>query len=391
MVAALLAGCASSGQEVAPVLQDERAEAELAALFEDAPEQAGPAPGELPASLADEQPADVIESAIDEAVDPLDQIAANAPEPVLPTPGEPSTIRVFDWEIIDGAPWGNVFTGVAQQQFVRPVAIAVRSEYLYVVDAGSDALYRYDLASRRIEQLLDLRTEVTGEVADLYVDKDFSFYLTDTEAARVLYFDRHGRLLQVFRNHFNLARPVAVTKLESGDVVVADAHYDHLLRFNSMGKLVAAYGGRGDAVGEFLNITAMGIGPDGFYVGARVGNRLQVLGYNGDYLYSFEEGGVVFPAAIVVDGENRSYVADHMDNTIKVFDRGGLIGTIGRFGTGMGQFKRIADLWLDGSLLYIVDSLNARIQVARLALEPASPAALPRLPDALQDSNEAGP
>lgn len=325
------------------------------------------------------QPRDVIEEAVDESIDPLDQIAASTPTPVLPTPQDIVNIRIFGWHVIDGVPIGNFFTGVAQHGFRRPVAVAVQGDYLYVVDEGADILYRFDLLAKRIEALLDLKAEVKGEVADIYVDKDFSFYLTDTDAGRVIHYDLDGRVLQVFRDHFNMVRPVAVTRLENGDVVVADGHYDHLLQFNSMGKLIAAYGGRGEGVAEFLNIMTMAKGPDGYYVGARVGRRLQVLGRDGGYRYAFEEGAVVFPASIAVDRNNRSYVADYMDNTIKVFDRGSLIGTIGRFGTGVGQFKRITDLWLDGHLLYIVDSLNGRIQVARLSPEPVVDSAPERM------------
>lgn len=366
--AAQLFGCATTEQTTAPALDDDQAAAELADLFDDVGgEESGVALGVVDdtASAADQPILG------DDSIDPLDQIAQTQPEPVLVIP-QATDVQIFDWRVINGATLGNLFAGKVEHRFQRPTAVAVQSEYLYVIDQGADALYRFDLVSERLETVLDLKTEVKGEVADIYVDKDFSFYLTDTEAGRVLYFDRHGSLLRVYRNHFNMVRPVAVTVLGDGSVVVADGHYDHLLHFNTLGKLIATYGARGDGVAEFLNITTMAKGPDGFYVGARVGRRLQVIGNDGGYLYAFEEGAAVFPAAIVVDQDNRSYVADHMDNTIKVFDRGGLIGTIGGFGLGPGRFKRITDLWLDGGVLYIVDSLNGRIQAARVSPKAVS-------------------
>ncbi len=366
--AAQLFGCATTEQTTAPVLSDDKAAAELADLFDDfAAEESDVAIGVVDdAVITADQPL-----LGDESIDPLDQIAETQVEPVLKIP-QAAEVQIFDWRVINGATLGNVFTGEELHRFKQPTAIAVQSEYLYIVDQGADALFRFDLVSERLETVLDLKAKVKGEVADIYVEKDFSFYLTDTEAGRVLHFDRHGSLLQVYRNHFNMVRPVAVTVLDDGSVVVADSHYDHLLHFNALGKLIATYGGRGEGVAEFLNIMTMAKGPDGFYVGARVGRRLQVIGNDGDYLYAFEEGAAVFPAAIAVDQDNRSYVADYMDNTIKVFDRGGLIGTMGGFGPAAGQFKRITDLWLDGGVLYIVDSLNGRIQAARVAPEPIS-------------------
>lgn len=378
---AQLFGCATTEQTTAPVLSDDKAAAELADLFEDF----GAEEGSITFDAEDEAEAAVVGPLIlddDGSIDPLDQIAETQPAPDLRIP-QSADVQVFDWRVINGATLGNFFTGEMEHRFQRPTAIAVSSEYLYVVDQGADTLFRFDLVSERLEVVLDLKTEVKGEVADIYVNKDFSFYLTDTEAGRVLHFDRHGSLLQVFRNHFNMVRPVAVTVLDDGSVVVADGHYDHLLHFNAMGKLIATYGGRGEEVGEFLNIMTMIKGPDGFYVGARIGRRLQVIGNDGGYLYAFEEGAAIFPAAIAVDRDNRTYVADYMDNTIKVFDRGVLIGTMGSFGSGAGQFKRITDLWLEAGVLYIVDSLNGRIQAARVS--PEIVALPPSVPDSDDD------
>ena len=366
---AQLLGCATTEQTTAPVLTDDKEAVELADLFADAAGEES--------STAFEADGEAVEAAVagplilddDGAIDPLDQIAKTQPAPDLRIP-QSADVKIFDWRIINGATLGNFFTGKMPHHFQRPTAIAVQGGYLYVVDQGADTLFRLDLVTERLEVVLDLKTEVKGEVADIYVNKDFSFYLTDTEAGRVLYFDQYGSLQQVFRNYFNMVRPVAVAALDDGGVVVADGHYDHLLRFNSMGKLIATYGARGNGVAEFLNIMTMAKGPDGFYVGARVGRRLQVLGYDGGYLYAFEEGSVIFPAAIAVDQDNRTYVADYMDNTIKVFDQGVLVGTMGGFGRGPGQFKRITDLWLDAGVLYIVDSLNGRVQAARVSPEP---------------------
>ena len=387
---AQLIGCATTEQTTVPVLSDDKAATELADLFDDiGAEEAGVAFGE-----GDHVEATVVGPLVlddDGSIDPLDQIAETQPAPDLRIP-QSADIQVLDWRVIDGATLGNFFTGEMTHRFQRPTVIAVQSEYLYVIDQGADTLFRFDLVSERLEVVLDLKTEVKGEVADIYVNKDFSFYLTDTEAGRVLHFDRHGSLLQVFRNHFNMVRPIAVTVLDDGSVVVADGHYDHLLHFNSMGKLIATYGGRGERVAEFLNIMTMAKGPDGFYVGARVGRRLQVIGNDGGYLYAFEEGAIVFPAAIAVDRENRSYVADYMDNTIKVFDRGELIGTMAGFGLEAGKFKRITDLWLHAGVLYIVDSLNGRIQAARVSPEPvAMPASVTESDDDLVQEFIEGP
>ncbi len=346
-----LTGCSGFGG-LTPAGESKEAAA-VADLFEEA---AVTQPEEKPVSEKEA----VLESVVEEV--PQSEAEQMQPIPIVETP-----LTVYDWGVIQGGFTGNSFAGIVESAFVRPVAVAARNEYVYVVDQGLDQVLRYDRASQRLSVLLDLKSAVKGEVADIYVDKDFSFYITDTDGGRVLHYSRDGSLIRVFSDYFNLTKPVSVVLLRNGDLAVADGHYDHILRFNPFGKLIAAHGGRGAEVAQFTNIMAMAVGPDGYYVGARVGRKVQVMSLDGHYNYSFEEGKVIFPAAIVVDEYNRSYVADYMDHQIKVFDRGRLIATIGRSGSGPGQFMRVTDMWLDEDYLYIVDSLNARIQVARLA------------------------
>jgi hypothetical protein len=349
-----LFGCAGPQRASTPVVAKDRAAAELVELFEDT----GSAKPEKSSTETEPQFAPFAEE-LPEAAD-----VSFSPLPTLET-----KVEVYHWDVITGGAIGNFVTGVVDNRLKRPVAVAVRGAYIYIVDAGLEMVLRYDQATGRLSAVLDLKAAVTGEVADIYVANDLSFYITDTDGGRVLQYSQSGRLIQVFSNHFNLTKPVAVNVLESGDVLVADGHFDQILHFNSAGQLLATYGRRGEGAAEFLNITTMALGPDGFYVGARVGRHVQVLSLGGDYSYAFEDGRVIFPSAIVVDRNNRSYVADLMDNQIKVFDRGRLIATIGSAGTAPGKFMRVTDLWLDERFLYIVDSLNARIQVARLVPE----------------------
>lgn len=349
---AQLAGCAGYAPFSSSAKHERDAE-ELADLFDESG-------GEEEVVPVEDDTAEILETVIEEV--PESDESAILPLPVLDAP-----LTVYDWEVISGGLVGNKLAGISEHTFKRPVAVAARSEYVYVVDEGLDQVLRYDQASGRVTELLDLKSAVTGEVADIYVDKDFSFYITDTDGGRVLRYDRNGRLVTVYEDRFNLTKPVSVHLLQGGDVVIADGHFDHILQFTSTGQLIAAYGGRGSEVAQFTNITSMALGPDGFYVGARVGRKVQVLSMSGQYNYSFGEGDVIFPAAIVVDSTNKAYVADHMDHQIKVFDRGRLIATIGRAGSAPGQFMRVTDMWLDDTFLYIVDSLNGRVQVARLA------------------------
>jgi DNA-binding beta-propeller fold protein YncE len=272
------------------------------------------------------------------------------------------------WDVIDGGDTGNMVIGVNHVRFMRPVAVAARGNFVYVVDAGKDMLYRYERDIGTLSVVKDLRPLVTGDVTDLYVDGDLSFYITDTDGSRVLQFDPEGNLIQVYADQINMARPVSVTVDEvRGQVLVGDGFNDFVLVFNRLAVLQGAIGRRGIEDGEFTNIQAIDTGPDGVYVACRLGHRVQVMSRDGDFIKAFEENTVTFPLAIAVDQDKRAFVADYLDNSIKVYVDGRLVDTLGGSGSSPGRFKRITSLWLDEGSLYVADSLNGRIQVAHIA------------------------
>lgn len=298
---------------------------------------------------------------------PVSVSVAQDPSVATVPPTQPPEL-LQPWEIIRGGPEGNFVTGVRELNFVRPIAVAARGNALFVMDAGQDMLFRYERATGRLTPVMNLNGVMTGDGADIYVARDLSFYIADTFGARVLQFDRSGRLLRTFSNPLNMTRPVSVSVDEaSGRVFVADGVYDYVLVFNSTGQLTGSMGGRGGDPGEFLNITAMAQGPDGFYVTARVGQHIQVLGEDGQYTYSLPQEGIIFPTAIAVDQDNRVFVSDFSDSSIKVYEQGRLAASVGHPGSGLGQFRHITDLWFDEGLLFAADSLNGRVQVMRVA------------------------
>lgn len=276
------------------------------------------------------------------------------------------------WENIDGGVIaGNVVTGLDYLRLMRPVAVAVRGPNIYIVDDGLSKLLLYNRDSGSFRVLKDLRKIVSGTVSDIYVSRDLSFYLADFDGGRVLHFSRQGDLIQVFEDTINLGRPVAVAVDEAtGYVYIADGFNDDVLVYNRAGLLSGAIGERGNGEGQFRSITGFALGPDGYYVTTRFGaERIQVMAEDGTYLKSFQKDTAIFPTAVVVDSSNRAYVSDYMTNTIHVYVDGVYVYSLGRSGNMPGQFKRIADLWLEEGFLYVADSLNGRIQVLRITPE----------------------
>jgi DNA-binding beta-propeller fold protein YncE len=260
-------------------------------------------------------------------------------------------------------------------RFVQPVAVGGYENFLYVVDAQGPAVYRYDLDNKIIHVLGEAGSELAGEPMNIFVEPDLSFYIADPAGKRVLYFNRDGRLVRQFQDLKNLSRPVDVVVDEKTDsVLVADGTYSHIVVFNKLGTPLYAFGQRGTGPGRFRAITAMTKGPDSLYVTDRLELPVQELemgvGISGRFRYSLGEGFLTWPTAIVVDKDQRVFVSDRSDNTIKVFDDIRLIATVGGSGAAPGRFRLITDMWLaKNGLLYVADSLNRRVQVFQVVSE----------------------
>ncbi|VAW88384.1 hypothetical protein MNBD_GAMMA17-77 [hydrothermal vent metagenome] len=301
-------------------------------------------------------------------------------DPALSATNASTQQSLYGWRDIDGglvSTWADntgfsSVVGQRYERFIRPVQVAARGNFVFVVDAGTERLYRYDLSRNELTVLLNLKKEMAGEASDLYVFPDHSFLLVDPDSASVLHYNHKGDRIRVFQDSLNLIRPVAVTyDDEMGRVLIADGSSDDVLVFSTTGQLQGVIGTRGVEEGQFLNITAMTSGADGIYVTARLGHRLQLMGRDGSHLKSFQSDAVVFPLAVAVDRSGNTFVSDYLDNSIKVFQGELFLESIAGSGITPGRFKRISDLWYDEGFLYAVDSLNGRIQVLRVeVIEP---------------------
>ena len=252
-------------------------------------------------------------------------------------------------------------------KLVEPVAVGGTEGLLYIVDAGAKIVYKYDLAVNEIVPVRDIAVHFKGNMGNIYVAKDRSFYLVDSIGKQVLHFSELGVLKTRFQDYANLSRPIDVlVDEENGDVLVADGSFSHIIVFNELGKTVRAIGQRGTGPGRFRAITSMTRGEDGLFLLDRLELPAQVISMDGQYQYSFGESDLIFPTSIAVDQDQRVYISDRSDNTIRVYQHGQLLMKFGGGGSAPGRFRIITGLWVSGYFLYVADSLNERVQVLRI-------------------------
>ena len=257
-------------------------------------------------------------------------------------------------------------------KFMEPVAVGGIEGLLYIVDADPKIIYRYDLVLNEISAIPDIGTYLQGPPGKIYVAQDRSFYIVDSNGKQVLHFNELGELITRFQDLANLSRPIdVVVNEETGEVMVADGSFSHIVIFNSVGKAIKAIGQRGTGPGRFRAMTAMTLGEDGLFILDRLELPVQVLTLDGEYRYSFGENDLVFPTSIAIDQDQRVFVGDRSDNKIRVYQNGQLLLTYGGGGSDPGRFRIITGLWVSGNLLYVADSLNGRVQVLRI--NPTAP------------------
>lgn len=279
-----------------------------------------------------------------------------------------------------GGTFRRLAVGAVQEVVLRrPVDIGGVDNILYIVDADQKIVFQYDLTSGLFRStIIEVATHLTGEPGNIYVAKDHSFYLVDSLGKQVLHFSDDGSLIGKFQDLANLSRPIDVTVDElTGNVFVADGSFSHVVVFNSFGKAVRTIGRRGSGPGRMIAITALATGADGLYIFDRLSLPAQVFSWDGGFRYAFAEEELTYPLAAVVDREQRVFISEQSDNTLRVYQEGQLLMKFGGSGAAPGRFRSATGLWVNGDRLFVADSLNRRVQVLRINSSVSLPVGTP--------------
>ena len=267
---------------------------------------------------------------------------------------------------IDPTGTPSVRSGVGGlQRFIHPAAVAGRGPDTYIADIGSGAVYRFDSRFDVMAALPGIRAQAGIQ---LHVGADLSLYVLDQPRRRVLHYARSGQLLGSFSDDLNLGRPVDVALDETrGRVLVADAMYNHLVAFHPLGRASYVIPLRSGAGERVLAIAAMAISTEGIFLSDPLCACIARVSLDGAVLGSFGHHEVNQPGPIAVDREQRVFVIDTFDGSLKVFLRGELIHDLPAAELGL---RKINDVWVNDGGIILSDGTGAGVKIMRLA--PAS-------------------
>lgn len=278
---------------------------------------------------------------------------------------------IAPWMTIDGARLAAApdATGTPSLQaaplvfrrFLHPAAAALYGNDIYIVDSGAGVAYRFDITMNAMTPVKGVPAQPTTRVL---VGGDYSLFVLDARNRRVLRYARNGALLAIYADDLNLARPVDIAFDETRNVLlVADGVYNHLVAFHPLGRASYAVPLRASERDRVHSVGGVAAGADAWYVSDPACRCIVRAAPDGAVLATFGHQQIGMPGALAVDRYGRVYVADRLDNSLKLFVGDRLVRTIAAPALGV---RQVSDLRIAGESLVIADALGLRAVLLRL-------------------------
>lgn len=266
------------------------------------------------------------------------------------------------WIEITGAQM-SVSSGALSTDYVmlqRPAAISVDGNDLYLVDAGLRRIFRYE----RLQQtLMPFAVNLPVEAGMCIVSANHSVYITLPSYGKVMHFTRDGFEFPALVSPGNLVHPISIAVDErSGNVLVVDGLYNHIVVFNNEGMLLSVI-----RPPQVQSISAIATANGSIYAVDKLARQIVVLDWDGVVRNSFATDTISESVSIAVTHGNLLFIGDDFNNSVTAYSLHGVKGAVltresSRVSAVSDDFGSVNGLTIEGEMLFVADGLNARIQ-----------------------------
>jgi DNA-binding beta-propeller fold protein YncE len=254
--------------------------------------------------------------------------------------------------------------------------VALNSKgHVFILHRGPAPLMEFDRNGRYVRSLGD---GLFDRPHGLRIDRDDNIWTTDVAGHVVYKFGVSGRIAMVLGvrgqpgewhdfGHLRLFNePNDLAFADNGDLFVLQGHGkgpSQLLKFDSEGNFIAAFGRTGPSAGEFDLPHAIVIDAAGLlHIADRNNARIQVFDADGRFIRLSSHPGT--PCGLCITPDQHLYLAHGHTGLIKKLDLdGNVLGETGGQGKRPGQFgeAHYIAVGAEGEV-YVTDTLNWRIQ-----------------------------
>ena len=312
-------------------------------------------------------------------------VTARAPEPrdqqleaprvlAWPAPPEPTRVRFVQSltpAVVQGKPsalarfWRAIVGGHDVSRMAQPYGIAVGPDHrIYVADTTGQAIHVFDLEKPGHSMI-----HVEGQSLIGMAVAGGRLFVTDSTSGRLLCLDERGRTQWTLGPKNGLLRPTGLAAA-ADHLYVVDTLAHKVVVVDFDGRIIASFGARGSAPGQFNFPTNIARGADGrLYVTDTMNFRVQIFDAQGRFLKTFGQlgdgsGDFDKPKGIGVDSDGHIYVVEGFHDVIQIFDDAGqLLLVVGGSGSADGQFWLPTGIAIVDDTLYVADSANQRLEV----------------------------
>lgn len=273
----------------------------------------------------------------------------------------------------------------------KPVEVRsdARHDKVYIADLEAAAVFVFDFQEPELRMLPTDAAGLPGNVkaVGLALDADDNLYVLEPRYHKILVFNSSEQFLRAIDIR-EIKRPLAITiDKKRQRLYVSDAELSRINALDLKGTPLFFFGGPGDSNGQFNRPVGMAVNSSGDLLVAEAFNaRIQIFDRQGKFMRVFGVRGTgeaefQLIKGVAVDSDDNVYVIDGRSNNIKIFNQSGdFLLTLGDYyilsGSGKaapGGFALPVGIDIDSlNRMYVVDQLNARLQVFQYISESSS-------------------